>query len=81
MRWLDSITDSMDRNLSIKRLLLIKENQISQVKQFSAFLYMGRCKNLGSLKSFVSYTSQVPYPGQYLVCVHVLSSLGSHQRQ
>ena len=34
-----------------KRLLLIKDNQISQVKKFSAFLCMGRCKSLGSLKS------------------------------
>ena len=38
---------------NIKRLLLIKENQISQVKEFSAFLCMGRCKSLGSLKSFL----------------------------
>ena len=34
----------------VKRLLLIKENQISQVKEFSAFLCMGKCKSLGSLK-------------------------------
>ena len=32
------------------RLLLIKENQISQVKEFSAFLCMGRFKSLDSLK-------------------------------
>ena len=38
---------------NIKRLLLIKENQISQGKEFSAFLCMGRCKSLGSLKSFL----------------------------
>ena len=38
-------------SLNIKRLLLINGNQISQVKEFSAFLYMGRCKSLGSLKS------------------------------
>ena len=36
------------------RLLSIKENQISQVEEFSAFLcVMGRCKNLGSVKSFL----------------------------
>ena len=29
----------------------IKENQLPQVKEFSTFLYMGRCKGLGSLKS------------------------------
>ena len=34
------------------RLLLVKENQMSQVKQFSAFLCMGRCKSLGPLNSF-----------------------------
>ena len=34
-------------SLNIKRLLLIKENQISQVKEFSASLCMGRCKSLG----------------------------------
>ena len=31
-------------------VLLIKENQITQVKEFSTFLCMGRCKSLGSLK-------------------------------
>ena len=39
--------------LNIKRLLLIRENHITQVKEFSAFLCMGRCKSLGSLKSFL----------------------------
>jgi len=38
--------------------LLIKENQISEVKKFSAFLYVGRCETLGSLKLFLSYASQ-----------------------
>ena len=38
---------------NVKRLSLIKENQIPQVKEFSAFLCMGRCKSLGSLKSFL----------------------------
>ena len=33
-------------SLNIKRLLFIKENQISQVKEFSNFLFMGRCKSL-----------------------------------
>ena len=41
------------------RLLLIKENPISQVKEFSAFLCMGRCKSLGSLKSFLWYIPQL----------------------
>ena len=39
----------------IKRLLLIKEKWIFQGNEFSAFLYMGRWKNLGPLKSFLCY--------------------------
>ena len=38
---------------NIKRLLLTKENQVSYVKKFRAFLPMGRCKRLGFLKSFL----------------------------
>ena len=45
--------------VNIKRLLFIMENQISQVKEFSAFLYMGRLKSLGLLKLFLSYASQL----------------------
>ena len=40
-------------NLNIKRLLLIKKTQIFQVKEFSAFLCMGRWNILGSMKSFL----------------------------
>ena len=47
-------------SLNVKRLLLTKENQTSQVKEFSAFLCMGRCESLGSLKSFLRYVPQVP---------------------
>ena len=36
-----------------QRLLWIKENQISQVKEFSTLLCTGRCKSLDSLKSFL----------------------------
>ena len=36
-----------------KRLLLIKENLVSEVKEFSAIVCVGRCKSLGSLKSFL----------------------------
>ena len=32
-----------------KRLLLIEENQLSQIKEFSTSLCMGRCKCVGSL--------------------------------
>ena len=34
-------------SLNIKKLLLLKENQIYQLKEFTAFLYMGRYKSLG----------------------------------
>lgn len=33
------------------KILLILENQTSQVSEFSTFLYMGMCKSLGSLKA------------------------------
>ena len=46
-------------SLNIKRFLLIKENQISQVKEFSPFLCMGICKSLGLLKAFLSYAAQL----------------------
>ena len=39
-------------------MIIVKENQIFQVKEFSAFLCMERCKSLGSLKSFLSYAPQ-----------------------
>ena len=38
---------------NMKRLLLIIENEIFQVKEFSAFLCMERCKGLCELKSFL----------------------------
>lgn len=38
---------------SIESLLLIRENQICQVNEFSAFLCVGRGKSLGSLNSFL----------------------------
>ena len=46
-------------SLNIKRLLLIKENQVSQIKEFGALLCMGKCKHLGLLKSFLLYASQL----------------------
>ena len=41
-------------NHNIKNLLWIKENQTSRY-EFSAFLGMGRCRSLGSLRSFLPY--------------------------
>ena len=43
----------------IRKLLLTKENQTSQVNEFSTSLCMGRCKSLGSLKSVLSYAPQL----------------------
>ena len=57
-----------------KIFLWIKENQVSQVREFSAFLYMGRCKSLGSLKSLLSYASQLSEAT--CLCFHLPSSSG-----
>ena len=46
-------------SLNIKWLLLVKENQISQVKEFRAFLCMGRCESLGELLLLLSRFSRV----------------------
>ena len=40
-------------SLNVKKILLIKENQMSQAKDFSIILCMGKCKSLGSLKPFL----------------------------
>ena len=66
-------------NLNIKRLLLIKESQISQVKEFSNFLCMRRCRSLGSLKSLLSHAPQ--QSGASTLCVHILNFLGVHRRE
>ena len=50
-------------SLSI-RLLFIKENQASQVKECGTFLCMGRRRSLGSLKLFLLYASE-PSEGQH----------------
>lgn len=44
----------------MKRLLLIKENQITQVKEYSTFPCIRRCKSLGSLKLFLGYAPPLP---------------------
>ena len=62
--------------LNVKRLLLMKENQIAQVKEFIAFLCMRRCKSLGSLKSVLWYPPQLS--GASILCFHVLSFLKLH---
>ena len=49
-----------------KVFLWIKENQISQVKKFSTFLCVGRCKSLSSLKSFLSCASKSFFQSKFL---------------
>ena len=60
-------------SLNIKRLFLIKGNQISQVKELSAFLCVGRGKGLGSLKSVLWCAPHLT--GAQLLCVHIPSLL------
>ena len=49
-------------SMNIKILMLMKENQISQVKQFSTFLCRGRWESLGLLKYMhLSCLGPVPY--------------------
>ena len=67
-------------SLNIKRLSLIKEKQITQAEEFRAFLYVGRCKSLGSLKSFLWYAPQLL--GANILCfIHILSFLRAHHRE
>ena len=55
--------------------IIIKENQISQVKEFSALLHVGRYKSLGSLIPFLSYAPQLS--GASTLCFYILSFLSS----
>ena len=59
-------------SLNIKRLLIIKENQIFQAKEFRTFVCMGRCKSLDSLRSFLWYAPRLLGPVSYIF--HILSS-------
>ena len=59
-----------------KVFLGVRENQISQVKEFSAFLCVGRCKSLGSLKSFLSHAPQLS--GASVSCIFTPEFLSVH---
>ena len=61
----------------VKRVLIIKENQICQAKEFHIFLCVGRRKSLGSLKSFLWYACHLS--GASILHFHILSSLTAHQ--
>ena len=56
-----------------KRLLLIKEKQISPVKEFSTFLGMGRCKS-----GLTEITPQLS--GARILCFLILSFLKLHHQ-
>lgn len=56
VRWFWSLSQGVG-SLENQRLLLVKENQISQ--KFSTLLCTGSCKCLGSVKSFLSHASQL----------------------
>ena len=56
---------------NIKRLLLIKENQTSQVNEFSTVLCIRSYKSLGSLKSLLWYVPQLSEAS--ILCFPILS--------
>ena len=56
----------------------MQKNQISQVKEFSGFLCIRRCKSLGSLKSFLSYASQLS--GASVLSISHSEILSAHLR-
>ena len=63
-------------------MLLIKENQVSQVEEVITFLCIGRCESLGSLKSFLSYVSQLSRAVAYVFFhMHLLQLLRAHRRE
>ena len=56
---MDRLYRSLQQMAGSPNLERLKENQTCQIEAFSAFLYMGRCKSLGSLKSFFSCAPQL----------------------
>ena len=67
--WKISRTEEPGRLQSTNESDITEHTQTSQVKEFSAFLFTGRCKSLGSLKSFL-------YLGPVSCAFHTLSSSG-----
>ena len=77
VRWYRSLQQRAG-SVNIQSILWVKENQISQVKEFSTSLCMRRCKRLGSLKSLLWYTPQLFGAG--ILGFHLLSFLRAHLR-
>ena len=67
--WKISRTEEPGRLQSTNESDITEHTQTSQVKEFSAFLFTGRCKSLGSLKSFL-------YLGPVSCAFHTLSFSG-----
>ena len=63
--------------LSEHQKITIKENQISQINDFSTFLCKGRCQGLRLLKSFLWYA---PYLTPVTCFFPILSSLSVHHK-
>ena len=59
------------RQTEHQKIVVNKRNQLSQVKDFSAFLCKGQYQSLGSLKSFFSYAPQLSW-ASILNCSSVL---------
>lgn len=55
-----------------QRLLLIKENQVSWVKEFNSCLCLQRCRHLGSLKSSLLYASLLSEAKSCSLITHIL---------
>ena len=67
------------RVFQMSRLLASSGQSIgASAKEFSTFLCMGRCKSLGSLKSFLSYASKLS--GARILCVSHPESLRATHR-
>ena len=57
------VLQQMADRLNIETLLLIKEDHICKLRNLELIQHMGRCKSLGSLKSFIGpHLSGGQYP-------------------
>ena len=72
--WLYRSLQQRTGSLNIKSIF-VNENQISQIKGLSTFLYMERCKSLCSLKSFLPYASQLS--GASITHLYSVLTIGS----
>ena len=57
----------------------LKKTRYLRLRNLALFYVWGRCKSLGSLKSFLSYASQLP--GASILCFLDPEFLSAHQRE